>query len=88
MINDLKDLRSLLTLCRSKGITEFKMNGLEIKFGDLPKSQSEEQALAEEDVVMNPYDGFPQNILSPEQLSHYAQGGSVDNDPFLRKISS
>lgn len=41
MINDLKDLQKLFKLCRAQGILDFKMNGIEIKFGDLPQKQSQ-----------------------------------------------
>ena len=85
MINDIKDLDKLFKLCRKQGITEFKMNGVEIKFGDLPQQVGSISNLTEEEVVLNPYDGFPQDILSPDQLSHYANGGTVDDDPFLKK---
>jgi hypothetical protein len=36
MINDIKDLEKLFKLCRKQGVNEFKMNGVEIKFVDLP----------------------------------------------------
>ncbi len=85
MITDIKDLDKLFKLCRKQGITEFKMNGIEIKFGDLPISQSGSVVSQDEEVTINPYDGFPQDILSPEQLSHYAMGGSVEDDPFIKK---
>jgi len=87
MINDLKDLKSLFKLCRAQGITNFKMNGIEIDFGDLPAT-SQEYSSIEEQVEINPYDGFPQEILSPEQLEFYAQGGLPKDDPYLKKASS
>lgn len=87
MIKDLRDLRSLLTLCRSKGITEFKMNGIEIKFGELPLNRDGSQSLPEDEVELNPYDGFPQDIMSPAQLQHYATGGTVNDDPFLKRAT-
>lgn len=87
MINDLKDLQKLFKICRAQGITEFKMNGIDIKFGDLPQSASQSQIMSEEDITINPYDGFPQEILSAEQLSHYASGGTIHDDPFLKKAT-
>ena len=86
MISDLKDLDKLFKLCRKQGITDIKVAGIEIKFGDLPQgSVGSISNSTEEEVVINPYDGFPQEILSPEQLTHYAMGGTVDDDPFLKK---
>ena len=87
MINDLKDFQKLLKLCRAQGVSSVNLNGLEVKFGDLPISSSH-SGVVDEEIILNPYDGFPQNILSPEQLSHYARGGTVDDDPFLKKESS
>lgn len=37
MINDLSDLKKLLRLCRSQGVTEIKLGTIELKFGDMPK---------------------------------------------------
>lgn len=37
MIKDLKELQSLLKLCRKQGIIEIKLQDVEIKFGDLPR---------------------------------------------------
>jgi hypothetical protein len=87
MIKDLKDLQHLFKICRKQGITDFKLGDIEIKFGELPKDSTSESIL-EEEVEINPYDGFPQNIMNPQQLSHYASGGTVEDDPFLKKKSS
>jgi hypothetical protein len=80
MINDLKDLRALLKLCRAQGITDFKMNGLEIKFGELPQTNENT------DVDIHPaslpgYANFPQGELTPEQLMFYSAGGNPADDP-------
>lgn len=79
MITDLKDLQKLLKLCRSQGITDIKLNGIEIKFGDLPSDQKTLQ----DDVIptVNPYANFPDGELSPEQLAFYSSGGMPENDP-------
>lgn len=81
MINDLKDLKALFKLCRAQGITAFKMNGIEITFGELPKDQ---QASYNQEVDQNPaspYANFPQGELTPEQLMFYSAGGVPENDP-------
>lgn len=36
MIKDQKELKALLKLCRKEGVTEITLEGLAIKFGDLP----------------------------------------------------
>lgn len=80
MINDLKDLKALLKLCRNQGITNFKMGDLEIKFGDLPQTQGALQDLSDENVA-SPYANFPSGELTPEQLAFYSSGGMPENDP-------
>jgi hypothetical protein len=81
MINDLKDLKSLFKLCRAQGITQFKMNGIEISFGDLPADQ---KASYNEETIQDPaspWANFPQGELTPEQLMFYSSGGKPDDDP-------
>lgn len=80
MINDLKDLKALFKLCRAQGIIDFKMNGLDIKFGDLPQGMSQSQEIQVDDPI-NRYAGFPQGELTPEQLAFYSSGGSPVDDP-------
>lgn len=36
MIETLKDLKSLLKLCRANGVTEIKLDKVELKLGDAP----------------------------------------------------
>lgn len=79
MINDLKDLQKLLKLCRVQGITDFKMNGLEIKFGDLPQTLAQSNEISQE--APSQFANFPQGELTPEQLMFYSSGGLPDNDP-------
>jgi len=87
MIKDFKDLQKLFKLCRAQGITDFKMNGIEIKFGDLPftKKQMEEQ---EAEIASDPYANFPEGDLSPEQLMFYSSGGKPEDDPLNKELSS
>lgn len=80
MINDLKDLQKLFKLCRVQGITDFKMNGLEIKFGDLPTQSSNQYQEPTQDII-TPYGNFPQGELTPEQLMFYSSGGKPEDDP-------
>lgn len=80
MINDLKDLKALFKLCRAQGIIDFKMNGLEIKFGDLPQDKN----FQFESDNSSPYANFPDGELTPEQLAFYSAGGLPEDDPALR----
>lgn len=87
MINDLKDLKNLLKLCRAQGITDFKMNGIEIKFGDLP-SNSKDISNGEITEPLNPYANFPTGDLTPEQLMFYSSGGVPEDDPNNKELVS
>lgn len=80
MIKDLKDLERLLKLCRKQGVTEIKLEGCELKLGDMPVTQS--QADAQQPIDPNePWANFPTGILSPEQLAFYSAGGDPAEDP-------
>lgn len=63
MINDLKELEKLFKICRKQGVTEISLQGMSIKFGDLPFKAS---AQADET------DEIPTEELSPDQLIYYA----------------
>ena len=83
MINDLKDLQKLFKLCRAQGITDLKMAGLEIKFGDLPVTPGATQEAVSDPA--SPWANFPQGELSPEQLAFYSAGGNPNDDPLNRE---
>jgi hypothetical protein len=51
MIQDLKDLKALFKLCRAQGITELKIQGVEIKLGNLPSEASAIQEDIETDTI-------------------------------------
>jgi len=81
MINDLKDLKALFKLCRAQGITQFKMNGVEVSFGELPadqKSSYNEETIQD---PASPYANFPDRILTPEELIFYSSGGKPEDAP-------
>jgi hypothetical protein len=61
MINDIKDLKTLFKLCRAQGITSFKMNGIEISFGNLP---------IEKYTIVN--DEFESDELQGDDLIYYS----------------
>lgn len=84
MIKDLKDFKSLLKICRTNGITEIDLNGLKVKFGDLPMTMASQGDFLPEDV--NPHANFPQGELTPEQLMFYSSGGKPEDDPFNKEV--
>lgn len=81
MISNLKELRSLLKLCREHGVAEINLGNISLKLGDLPPKEEPAAADRDED-FSNPYDGFPNEAMSPERLQWYAMGGSIEGDPF------
>jgi hypothetical protein len=48
LIENLKDLERLLKLLRKQGVTDFKMNGVELKLGDLPSEPGDIAELEEQ----------------------------------------
>lgn len=63
MIKDLKELKSLLLLCRKQGVTEITFGDCHIKLGELPRSRQEaEQTEVESDE------------LTDEELMFYSAG--------------
>jgi hypothetical protein len=44
MIQDLKDLKALFKLCRAQGVLELKMNGIELKLGNLPTENTTQES--------------------------------------------
>lgn len=83
MINNLKDLSNLLKLCRKQGVTEIKLGEIQFKLGDLPSDLS--QSNYRDSDPLDPYAGFPQGELSPEQLAFYSSGGLPENDPYIQR---
>ncbi len=68
MIKDIKELEKLLKVCRRQGIDHLKMEGIEVKFGEMPLKSDPRSATDDDDV--------PSDELTPEQLAFYAvQGG-------------
>ncbi len=82
MIKDLKDLERLLKLCRKQGVTDIKLEGCELKLGELP--QKSEQSSIESDPD-DKWANFPSGTLTPEQLAFYSSGGMPENDPELNQ---
>ena len=83
MINDLKDLKALLKLCRSQGVTEIKLGTVEFKLGEIVNDNRSQSPHDDNEITSdNPYSNFPDGILSPEQLTYYSSGGLPESDPF------
>jgi hypothetical protein len=80
MINDLKDLKALLKLCRNQGVTEIKLGSVELKLGDLPIENTSQQVETEQ-ISDDPYANFPDGILSPDALAFYSAGGIPGQEP-------
>lgn len=86
MINELKDLKQLFKLCRQQGVTEIKLSGVEIKFGDMPLESKSGSLIDSTQDEASPYANFPQGDLKPEQLIFYSSGGLPENDPSLKDV--
>ncbi len=78
MIENLKDLKSLLKLCRQNGVTEIKLGAIELRLGELPKAQGEASTEDEEDNFAD----FPDGPLTPEELTFFANGGKPEDNPY------
>lgn len=77
---DIKELKALFKVCRAQGVTELELNGLKVKFGDLPLTQEQVDAQAYQDPVSK-YANFPSGELTPDQLAFYSAGGIPEDDP-------
>jgi hypothetical protein len=80
MINELKDLKALLKLCRSQGVTEIEIGTTKIKLGEMPIEQQTSSGEQPEIQSDNPWANFPSGILTPEQLMFYSSGGKPEDD--------
>lgn len=82
MITTLKELEKLLKLCRKQGVTEIALGTVSFKLGDLPHSVSSTgNTVSQTDEFIDPYTGFPDGILTNEQLAFYSAGGDPSEDP-------
>ncbi len=81
MINDLKELKQLLQLCRKQGVTDIELGTIKIKLGELPVESGKTQAYEQDDAPENQWANFPQGILTPEELTFYSSGGRPEDAP-------
>lgn len=83
MIESIKDLERLLKLCRKQGVTKITLPQVSFELGDLPYSES--KAIPLDELDADPLAGFPQGVLSNEQLMYYSSGGKPEDDPFVEE---
>lgn len=81
MINELKDLEKLLKLCRRQGVSDMEIEGIKFKLGDVPQQVSRGTEAETEGDAENPYSGFPERILTNEELMFYSSGGVQGTEP-------
>lgn len=81
MIENLKDLKNLLKLCRQNGVSEIKLGAVELKLGELPKQESSQVDDIEDDPLLD----FPDGPLTPEELAFFAQGGQPKDNPYRQE---
>lgn len=67
-----KELKAILKLCRSQGVTDITLGGVSIKFGDMPSVGATAEA---EDTAATPSD---------EELTYW----STAPDPLAERLSS
>lgn len=76
---NVKELEKLLKMLRKQGVTECDMAGISFKLGELPQSNSSTGHNVTE--AVDQLEGFPEGILTPEQLMFYSAGGLPNDDP-------
>lgn len=79
MIDDLAELKKLLRICRSQGVTEIEFGNVKLKLGDMPEQTIQNGVIQDS---TDKYAGFPEGELTPEQLMYYAVGGTPEEDPY------
>ena len=79
MVQSIKDLERLLKLCRKQGVTELTAFEISFKLGDLPVRHPE-QSIEDQDQIEN----FPDGMLTPEELTFFANGGNPLENPYRR----
>lgn len=72
---DLKELKAILKLCRSQGVTDITLGALAIKFGDMPyEIKGGERVAVEEESIMP----------SDEEMAMW----SAAPDPLVERLGS
>lgn len=69
LINNLTDLKKVLSMCRKQGVKDIKLGDISIAFGDDLRKQLND---LDEDDADVPIDG-----MSPDDLAFYSSGGPI-----------
>lgn len=85
MIENLKDLKALLKLCRQNGVTEINLGTVALKLGEMPVKPLEQSI---EDDAEDIYESFPDWVPSAEELTFFANGGNPEENPYRKVIDS
>jgi hypothetical protein len=80
----IKDLEKLFKLCRKQGVAEFQMGAtFSFKLGDLP-AKYDGSDMVDEVEVEDPLENFPDGVLTPEELTFFANGGKPEDNPYRK----
>lgn len=82
MIETVKDLEKLLKLARKQGVTEIALPTVSFKLGELPQSA---QTSSDESEEQDKFLDFPDDPLSAEELTFFANGGKPEENPYRRE---
>lgn len=88
MIESIKDLEKLLKLCRKQGVTKITVLGAQLELGELPVTSNMNSIDNEEIESSEQFEGFPDGILSQEELTFYANGGKTEENPYRRSVEN
>jgi hypothetical protein len=82
---DLKQLKALLKIMRNEGVLSLKTSEVDIQLSSeaiLPtKAQHHTVQDSNEVSSDNPYNNFPDGVLTDTQLAFYSAGGDPSEDP-------
>ena len=75
MINSLKDLESLIKLCRKHGVTKIDCMGISFDLGEKPVKERRGQLATPGVPLEDPYKDVPNRILTEDELIYWSTGG-------------
>lgn len=84
MVENLKDLEKFLKLIRKQGVTEASISGMCFKLGELPQKYAASHEDEQLDIP-DPLEGFPDGILTQEELAFFANGGLPEDNPYRER---
>lgn len=77
MIENQKDLKALLKLCRSQGVTEITLDKTHIKFGEMARSVSGDIG-QDEEISEAEFMTAIEAPITPEEMTAFANGGEIN----------